>query len=98
MCCGTKWYSCIACSLTYGANKILKLSHQIIVVYQIYHLLNNVIRSCLVDVEMETFGLDIKLKKAISQTKPKIVQIVHVYGHPAKNTKEIINFVKVKKS
>ena len=48
---------------------------------------------------METFGLDLKLlKKAISQTKPKIVQIVHVYGHPAKNTKEIIKFCKSKKS
>tara|TARA_B110000285_G_scaffold231678_1_gene300932 strand:- start:1253 stop:2416 length:1164 start_codon:yes stop_codon:yes gene_type:complete len=51
----------------------------------------------LVDVELETFGLDLELlKKAINKYKPKIIQIVHVYGHPAKNTTEIIEYCKNK--
>ena len=88
-----------AALLGMGANKNSKI------ISPNYSCISNLssIKQCnsvpvLVDVEMETFGLDIKLlKKAISQTKPKIVQIVHVYGHPAKNTKEIIKFCKSKK-
>ena len=43
----------------------------------------------IVEVERETsLGLDVtELKKAIKNHKPKIVQLVHVYGFPAKTHK-----------
>ena len=51
----------------------------------------------IVEVERETLGLDIKqLKKAIKKFKPKVIQIVHVYGCPAKHTIEIKNLCKNK--
>ncbi len=44
----------------------------------------------IVEVERETLGLDlVYLKKAIKKYKPKVIQLVHVYGCPAKNTIEI---------
>ena len=50
-----------------------------------------------IEVERETLGLDIKqLKKAIKKFKPKVIQIVHVYGCPAKHTIEIKNLCKKK--
>ncbi len=52
----------------------------------------------IVEVERETLGLDIKqLKKAIKKFKPKVIQIVHVYGCPAKHTIEIKNLCKKNK-
>jgi perosamine synthetase len=51
----------------------------------------------LVDVESETFGLDFELvKKAILKYKPKVLQLVHVYGFPARDTLKIIKFCKKK--
>ena len=48
-----------------------------------------------VEVERETLGLDYELvKKAIKKYKPKILQLVHVYGHPARDTIKIINLCK----
>ena len=38
-----------------------------------------------IEVENETLGMDFQLvKKAINKYKPKAIQIVHVYGFPAK--------------
>tara|TARA_B100000963_G_scaffold1809_3_gene1370 strand:+ start:11432 stop:12559 length:1128 start_codon:yes stop_codon:yes gene_type:complete len=52
----------------------------------------------IVEVEEATLGLDINLlKKAIIKYKPKIVQLVHVYGFPAKDTIEIVKLCKKKK-
>ena len=52
----------------------------------------------IVEVEKETLGLDYDLvKKAIEKYKPKILQLVHVYGHPARDTVKIINLCKKKK-
>jgi len=52
----------------------------------------------IVEVERETLGLDlIQLKKAIKKYKPKIIQLVHVYGCPAKDTIEIFKICKKKK-
>tara|TARA_B100000029_G_scaffold459237_1_gene489213 strand:- start:896 stop:2038 length:1143 start_codon:yes stop_codon:yes gene_type:complete len=49
----------------------------------------------IVDVEKDTFGLDAKLlAKAIKRYKPKAVQLVHVYGFPARDTIEIIKLCK----
>ena len=51
----------------------------------------------IVEVEKETLGLDYELvKKAIEKYKPKILQLVHVYGHPARDTIKIINLCKIK--
>ena len=51
----------------------------------------------IVEVEKETLGLDYNLvKKAIIKYKPKILQLVHVYGHPAKDTVKIIKLCKTK--
>lgn len=51
-----------------------------------------------VDVERETLGLDLELvKKAIRLHKPKVLQLVHVYGYPAKHSLEIIKFCKKNK-
>tara|TARA_Y100000741_G_scaffold11234_1_gene9163 strand:- start:184 stop:1311 length:1128 start_codon:yes stop_codon:yes gene_type:complete len=52
----------------------------------------------IVEVERETLGLDYKcLKEAIKKFKPKIIQLVHVYGCPAKNTIEIKKLCKKNK-
>ena len=52
----------------------------------------------IVEVERETLGLDlIQLKKAIKSVKPKVIQLVHVYGCPAKNTLEIKKICKKNK-
>ena len=51
--------------------------------------------SILVDIEKDTLGLDYELvKEAYKKYKPKYLQLVHVYGFPAKDTHKIINFVK----
>ena len=52
----------------------------------------------IVEVERETLSLDYKeLERAIKKYKPKIVQLVHVYGCPAKYTEEIVKLCKQKK-
>ena len=44
----------------------------------------------IVEVENETLGLDfMQLKKAIRIYKPKVVQLVHVYGFVARDTVKI---------
>ncbi len=49
----------------------------------------------IVEVEKKSFGIEIKnLEKVIKKYKPKVLQIVHVYGFPAKNTIEIIKLCK----
>jgi perosamine synthetase len=51
-----------------------------------------------VEVEKETLGLNFDLvKKAISKYKPKALQLVHVYGCPARDTLKIVNLCKKKK-
>lgn len=48
-----------------------------------------------VEVERDTLGLDYDLvKKAIKKYKPKILQLVHVYGCPARDTLKIVNLCK----
>jgi len=55
-------------------------------------------KKIIVEIENETLGLDFnELKIAWKKYKPKVVQIVHVYGHPARDTLKIINFCKKKK-
>lgn len=50
------------------------------------------------EIERETLGLDYEnVKKAIKKYKPKVLQLVHVYGYPAKDTKKIIKLCKQKK-
>ena len=52
----------------------------------------------LVDVEPETLGMDFKiLKKVLKKYKPKVLQLVHVYGFPAKDTLKIIDICKKNK-
>jgi len=52
----------------------------------------------IVEVEKETLGLDLKqLSRAIKKYKPKVVQLVHVYGCPAKNTLKIKKLCKKNK-
>ena len=52
----------------------------------------------IVEVERETLSLDYnELEKAIKKYKPKIVQLVHVYGCPAKYTQKIVKLCKKKK-
>ena len=52
----------------------------------------------IVEVEKTSLGLDLNLlKKAIKIHKPKIVQLVHVYGFPAKDTFEIKQICKKNK-
>lgn len=49
----------------------------------------------IVEVERETMGLDYNLlKKSIKVYKPKVVQLVHVYGFFAKDTLKIIKLCK----
>ena len=55
-------------------------------------------KKIIVEIENETLGLDFKeFKIAWKKFRPKVVQIVHVYGHPARDTLKIINFCKNKK-
>jgi len=52
----------------------------------------------IVEVEKETLGIDYnQLIKAIKKYKPKVVQLVHVYGCPAKHTFQIRNLCKKNK-
>ena len=52
----------------------------------------------IVDVEEETFGLDYNLvKKAIDKYKIFALQLVHVYGHPARDTEKIVKLCKKEK-
>jgi perosamine synthetase len=49
----------------------------------------------IVEVEQETLGLDYDLvKKAIKKYRPKALQLVHVYGFPARDTLKIISLCK----
>lgn len=52
----------------------------------------------LVDIESDTLGMDFKiLEKVLKKYKPKVLQLVHVYGFPARDTLKIINICKKKK-
>lgn len=52
----------------------------------------------IVEVENETLGLDYdSLKKAVKLYKPKVVQLVHVYGFVSRDTLKIKNFCKKNK-
>ena len=52
----------------------------------------------LVEVESDTLGLDYEIvKKAILKYKPKALQLVHVYGFPARDTIKIIKLCKANK-
>lgn len=52
-------------------------------------------KAIFVDVEKETLGLDYELVKiAIKKYKPKVLQLVHVYGFPARDTLKIIKLCK----
>ncbi len=54
-------------------------------------------RAILVDIEKDTFGLDYALViEAIKKYKPKAIQLVHVYGFPARDTIKIIKICKKK--
>ncbi len=49
----------------------------------------------LVDIEKETLGMDFNiLKKVLKKYKPKVLQLVHVYGFPARDTLKIIKICK----
>jgi len=49
----------------------------------------------MVDLENDTLGLDYdKIKLAIKKFKPKVLQLVHVYGFPARDTYKIIHLCK----
>ena len=51
-----------------------------------------------VEVEKTTLGLDYNfVKKAILKHKPKALQLVHIYGCPAKDTNKIVNLCKKNK-
>ena len=52
----------------------------------------------IVEVENNTLGLNAELlKRAIKLHKPKIVQLVHVYGFPANDTQKIVKICKENK-
>ena len=52
----------------------------------------------LVDIEPETLGMDfLILKEILKKYKPKVLQLVHVYGFPAKDTLKILKICKQKK-
>ena len=52
----------------------------------------------LVDVEPETLGMDFKiLEKVLKKYKPKALQLVHVYGFPARDTLKIVKICKKNK-
>ena len=51
----------------------------------------------IVEVEKDTLGLDYELVKlAIDKYKPKILQLVHIYGFPARDTEKIVKLCKKK--
>ena len=51
-----------------------------------------------VEVEKDTLGLDYDhVKKAILKYKPKVLQLVHIYGCPARDTLKILKLCKQKK-
>ena len=53
----------------------------------------------IVEIEKDTFGMDFdSFKKAAEKYKPKAVQIVHVYGYPARDTNLIHDYCKKKKN
>ena len=55
-------------------------------------------KAIIVEVERETLGLDFDLVKiAIQKYKPKALQLVHVYGFPARDTLKILKYCKKKK-
>ena len=55
-------------------------------------------KAIVVESENDTLGLDFDLvKKAIIKFKPKALQLVHVYGFPARDTEKIVQFCKKKK-
>jgi perosamine synthetase len=52
----------------------------------------------ILDVEKETFGLDINnVKEFLKQEKPKAIMIIHVYGFPARDIKEIAELCRKEK-
>lgn len=52
-------------------------------------------RPVILDVEPETFALDVNLvKEAIKKIRPKALMIVHVYGFPARDTEDIAQLCK----
>ena len=52
----------------------------------------------IVEIEKDTLGLDFQeVKRAIKIHKPKVLQLVHVYGFPARDTSKIINLCKKNK-
>lgn len=52
----------------------------------------------IVEIERETLGLDFNLvKRAIRKYRPKALQLVHVYGFPARDTKKIVDYCKKNK-
>jgi len=52
----------------------------------------------IVEIEKDTLGLDYEsVMKAVKIYKPKVLQLVHVYGYPARDTKKIISLCKKKK-
>lgn len=52
----------------------------------------------IVEIEEDTLGLDFKLvKTAIKKYRPKALQLVHVYGFPARDTKKIVDYCKKNK-
>ena len=54
-------------------------------------------KAIVVESEKDTLGLDFELvKKAILKFKPKALQLVHVYGFPARDTIKIIKLCKKK--
>jgi perosamine synthetase len=55
-------------------------------------------KAILVDIEEETFGLDFELVKiAVKKYKPKVLQLVHIYGYPARDTIKIIKLCRLRK-
>ena len=49
------------------------------------------------EIERDTLGLEYDaVKKAIEKYNPKVLQLVHVYGYPARDTKKIVNLCKSK--
>jgi perosamine synthetase len=49
----------------------------------------------IIEVERDTLGIDVSLlEKTIKKYKPKALQLVHVYGHPARDTLKILKLCK----
>tara|TARA_Y100000816_G_C26088260_1_gene574659 strand:+ start:757 stop:1890 length:1134 start_codon:yes stop_codon:yes gene_type:complete len=54
-------------------------------------------KALIVEVEKDTLGIDYdSLKLAINKYKPKIVQLVHIYGFPARDTFKIVKLCRKK--